>query len=162
MITLMTLSYAKTAFFDFSEFAKNTDSLHPFLAFSGSCYLPSDNKLTLYVNHQKQTFPISTLLALFIPLSSGENKIVIEIKYKNKTWIKNDYSISCFPNKNLRADFNQDLRVDVLDLFLLSKKMDLPTDLFRYDSLYDLNQDQIISMEDFKLFEKSFEFQPYQ
>ena len=91
-------------------------------------------------------------------LQKQENRIVIEIKFKNKTWIKKTVT-HLYPqnlNPNLRADFNLDFRIDATDLTLLSKKLDKPANLYTIDSLYDLNQDGSINLYDYAIFQDYF------
>jgi hypothetical protein len=160
LITLMTLSYSESAYFDFSELSGESRRSHPFITTHVPCYLPSLSRLSVSVQHEALTLPGTgeevRALELFIPLSKGSNDIILEIKYKNKAWITEHWVVSCHPITPLRADFNQDLRVDLRDLQLLGKKLDSPTNPYFKDSLYDLNQDQLINRDDCTLFAESF------
>lgn len=156
LITLMTLSYSKSAFFDFSNFPSDSKTTHPFLVYVERCYLPVLNDYKVFINSHNIGTSLTESLKLFFLLIAGENKIEIEIKYKDKTWIDYRFVLSCDPDPNLRGDFNQDFKVDLADLMLLSKKMDISAVPYQYDSLFDLNQDQEISMLDYWMFSNYF------
>jgi hypothetical protein len=163
IITIATLSYSESTFFDFSGFPTESKDGYPYVLARASCFIPSDSTLSVTVNHQRLSFPSTgeglKELALFIPLSKGTNEVLIEIKFKSKVWITKRIVILCSPILPLRADFNQDLRVDITDLQLLGKKLDSPAALYLPDSLYDLNQDQIINEADYQLFSEYFGYQ---
>jgi hypothetical protein len=156
LITLMTLSYSKAAFFDDSTFSANQKIIHPFVTFNNQCYLPNSDNFSVNINRQKLEPPINSEVDLFIPLTSGDNKIEFEIKYKNKAWVEKSLTLFCDPDPNLRADFNQDFVVDTIDLSMLSKKLRLSTKPYYYDTLFDLNLDQKITEQDYQLFKDFF------
>ena len=62
-----------------------------------------------------------------------------------------DFTIRGNSQEKLRADFNQDLQMNLLDLQAFSRKWESPAPPYSNSSLYDLNQDQVINMEDFHL-----------
>jgi hypothetical protein len=158
LISLMTLSYSKASFFDFSGFLPPKDVSHPFMTFSSSCYVPLDSELSIYINKQKLLSDVTNRLELFIPLPNWENTLTIEIKFKGKTWIEESFVIKrkTKQNPNLRADFNLDYTVDISDLVLLSQKLELPASPYSLGSLYDLNQDSVIDFYDFAIFQEHF------
>lgn len=163
IITMVTLSYSESTFFDFSGFPVESKGGHPYVLARASCFVPSDSTLNVTVNHQLMSLPSTEEglkeLALFIPLSGGANEVLVEVKFKTRVWITKRIVILCSPILPLRADFNQDLRVDLADLQLLGRKLDSPAALYHPDSLYDLNQDQIINETDYQLFSEYFGYQ---
>jgi hypothetical protein len=157
IITLLTLSYSRAAFFDTSPFSSNQKIIHPFVTISDRCYLPIPGQFVALMNQQQLDPSPGNQLELFIPLIAGENNINFDITYNNKIWIDSDFTLFCDPDPNLRADFNQDFRVNALDLAMLSKKIDSPpTKQYHYPLLFDLSQDQKVTEYDYQLFASFF------
>jgi hypothetical protein len=153
LVSLMVLSYSKASFFDFSSLPLN-NSGHPFILTRVPFYAPNED-LSIEIN--KQSYAISTEehrnkeLSLFIPLKTGTTAVLFEINYKQKRFKELDFTIRGNTQEKLRADFNQDLQMNLLDLQAFSRKWESPAPPYSNSSLYDLNQDQVINMEDFHL-----------
>lgn len=153
-VSLMALSYSKASFFDFSSLPLSNTSDHPFILTRVPFYAPNED-LSIEIN--KQSYAISTEehrnkeLVLFVPLNTGSTDLQIEIKYKQRELKELDFTIRGNTQEKLRADFNQDLQMNLLDLQAFSRKWESPAPPYSNSSLYDLNQDQVINMEDFHL-----------
>lgn len=154
LVSLMVLSYSNASFFDFSSLPSVNKTGHPFMIVHVPFYAPNED-LSIEIN--SQIYLISTEehrtkeLVLFVPLNTGSTDLQIEIKYKQKGLKELDFTIRGNTQENLRVDFNQDLQMNVLDLRAFSKNLDTPAPPYSNSSLYDLNQDQVINMEDFHL-----------
>jgi aminopeptidase YwaD len=156
LISLMSLSYSKASYFDFSILQKEEKIQHPFIVWKDSCFIPDEGKLDIYINNQILFSDLKNKYDVYFPLVNGNNKLSLEVRYKNRILTKYDSDIFCLSNGKLRVDFNMDNKIDINDLIIFSKYLDVKAYKYQYISLFDLNSDQIVDNKDNLLFNEYF------
>lgn len=156
LVCLMALTLSEPAFIDFDSFPKETQLKDPFISWKGLGYRIEENDLSIYIKESPLKIYSDGEIDLFYPLSLGNNEIVLEVRYQNQVIKQKKINIISTADPRLRADFDQDLDIDLSDLILLARNFGKKANLYQALSMFDLNQDQIVNDDDFVVFKEFF------
>lgn len=157
MVCLMVLTLSESSLLDLSNFPFDEKFIDPYFVWESKTTNFINNDLNLFLNDKPIKIMHDDTFQAFYPLQQGSNEIIITVKLKDSLVFRVSYILQSNAEPWLRADFNQDKRVDVSDLILLARNFQRKAPLYQSLSLFDINGDEIINLEDYNQFLKYFE-----
>lgn len=133
----------------------NTEIQKPYLRLYGL----GNYAFEIEINDQKIMQGNNARFFYVVPLQEGINLIHIVMKLDQEVVFEKISSIKARIIPELAGDFNDDLKVDLLDLRYLSQYYEKKVNPMEDWSVCDLNRDGIINLDDIKEFQAYFGYQ---
>lgn len=134
---------------------KNTEIHKPYLRLYGL----GNFAFEIEINDQKVLQGTNARFFHVLPLQEGSNLVHIVMKLDQKVVFEKINSIKAKIVPELAGDFNDDHKVDLLDLRYLSQYYEKKVDPIEEWSVCDLNRDGIINLDDIKEFQAYYGYQ---
>jgi aminopeptidase YwaD len=156
LVSLMVLTFSEVSFISFDTFPTEKEFANPYFFWDGYATNFLNNELVISIKDSPIKIKYDDTFQVFYPLNKGSNHVIFQVKFNNVLIREFDFVVFSIGENFLRADFNKDQKVNVVDLALLSRNFQKKAMLYQPLSLYDLNSDEIINQDDFALFEDLF------